>query len=155
MGISSNAIKFLGLTFDGELVGLLVLGHHHRKVGAKTITRLCFKSGIQIIGGSSRLFKACKQYCKDNNIHELVTWSDNRWSEGNVYMKTGFSLEAELPPDYSYVNLKNSKKRISKQSQKKSKTGCPQNQTERSWCAERDLARIWDCGKKRWKLIVD
>ena len=155
MGISSNAIKFLGLTFEDSLVGLLVLGRHHRQKGAKTITRLCFKSGVQIIGGVSKLLKACKQYCKDNDISELVTWSDNRWSEGNVYEKTGFSLDAELPPDYSYVNLKSSKKRISKQSQKKSKTGCPSTQTEREWCAEHDLARIWDCGKKRWKLIID
>ena len=155
MGISSNAIKFIGLTFEGVLVGLLVLGRHHRKKGAKTITRLCFKSGIQIVGGVSKLLKACKQYCKNNNINELVTWSDNRWSEGNVYAKTGFSLDAELPPDYSYVNLKSSKKRISKQSQKKSKTGCPVGKTEREWCAEHDLARIWDCGKKRWKLILD
>lgn len=154
MGMSSNAINFLGLTFDDELIGLLVLGRHHRKIEVKTITRLCFKSGVQIVGGVSKLLKACKQYCKDNNISELVTWSDNRWSEGNTYKKTGFSLDAELPPDYSYVNLKSSKKRISKQSQKKSKTGCPMNKTEREWCAEHDLARIWDCGKKRWKLII-
>jgi len=41
-------------------------------------------------------------------------------------------------------------KRISKQSQAKNKNGCPINTTEREWCLELGLARIWDCGKKRW-----
>ena len=41
---------------------------------------------------------------------------------------------------------------MSKQSQKKSNTGC-QNMTEHQWALEHGLARIWDCGKKRW--IID
>ena len=86
----------------------------------------------------------------DNKIKEIISWSDNRWSVGSVYRKLGFVLAEELKPDYSYVDLKRPHRRISKQSQQKKKTGCPQGMTELEWANQRGLSRIWDCGKKRW-----
>lgn len=32
-----------------------------------------------------------------------------------------------------------------------SKTGCPGGVTERQWSLEHGLARVWDCGRKRWR----
>ena len=57
--------------------------------------------------------------------------------------------DKEHPVDHFYWDLKSNCYR-SKQSQKKSSTGCPQGMIEREWCKQRDLYRIWDCGKKRW-----
>ena len=46
------------------------------------------------------------------------------------------------------------KRNLTKQSQKKSNTNCPKDKTEYLWAKERGFARIWDCGKKRWKIII-
>jgi hypothetical protein len=143
-----------GLFHEEELVGVVDLGRHHRKKDAKTaiLTRLCFKAGVQIVGGSSKLFKACVKWCSNNGIDNIVSWSDNRYSDGTVYEKLGFKRKEELPPDYYYVNMKNPKRRLSKQSQSKKNSDCPKGMTELDWANSRGLSRIWDCGKVRWEF---
>ena len=105
--------------------------------------------GWQIVGGASKLFSAGVKWCKENLYGKIISWSDNRWSNGNIYIKLGFDLEKNMPPDYSYVD--NSKHiRLSKQSCKKSDINCPPDVTEKKWMINNGFARIWDCGKKRW-----
>ena len=156
-GKNHLSLVCFGLFYENELVGVVDLGRHHRKKNKETIvlTRLCFKKGYQIVGGSSKLFKCCINYCKENNIKNIISWSDNRWSDGNIYKNLGFILEEELGPDYGYVDNKNPKKRISKQSQKKSNSKCPENMSEFEWANFRGLSRIWDCGKIRWNFIIN
>lgn len=114
------------------------------------LDRLCFKDGIQIVGGASKLFSRCIKWAKEKNHKEILSFSDNRWSLGNVYVALNFEKGKEYSPDYSYVNMKSPTERLSKQSQKKSVVKCPENMTEYQWALERGLSRIWDCGKKRW-----
>jgi hypothetical protein len=148
-GHNNLGIFFCGLFYNDELIGIMSLGRHHRGNGI-TLDRLCFKDGVQVIGGSGKLFKQCILWAKDKGYKKIITWSDNRWSFGRVYEKIGFKLDKILSSDYSYVNIKLPYQRISKQSQKKSNTLCPSNITERDWSMQNGLARIWDCGKKRW-----
>jgi hypothetical protein len=155
-GKNSLSLVCFGLFYENELVGVVDLGRHHRKKEKETLvlTRLCFKEGYQIVGGSSKLFNCCINYCKNNNIKNIISWSDNRWSDGKIYKNLGFVLEEDLGPDYYYVNISNPKKRISKQSQKKSNSNCPENMTELEWANYRGLSRIWDCGKTRWNYNI-
>lgn len=144
---STRGSKYFGGLFHNEvLVGAMSFGSHPRK-NELVLDRLCFKQGITVVGGASKLFK----YMLANlNVSSIISWSDNRWSAGGVYSELGFTKDAELPPDYSYVQIKNPKCRQSKQSQKKGNTACPEGKTERVWNLERGLTRIWDCGKIRW-----
>lgn len=152
---SSRHIKAaFGLSYKGELVGASSIGLHHRFKDRITLDRFCFKLNTQVVGGAGRLWSACKKWMVDNAFERVITWSDNRWSNGSLYKKLGFTLEEEIKPDYSYVNLAKPYYRLSKQSQKKSNTNCPTNKTEREWAAENGLARIWDCGKKRWAFEI-
>lgn len=144
-----------GLFYENELVATMILGHHHRKgkdSDSIVLNRLCFKSGIQVIGGASKLFKKCTQWSKNNQYKKIISWSDNRWSQGNVYNALGFTLEKELGPDYSYVNVLKPYKRLSKQSFKSKKFG---ELTEKEWADQNGYARIWDCGKKRWVFDIN
>jgi hypothetical protein len=152
----SNRLGFLffGLFYLDELVGVISLGRHHRQYKVTVLDRLCFKSGISVVGGSSRLFSRCLDWAVENNCNEIISFSDNRWSLGKVYSAMDFVLEKEYRPDYSYVEVARPEKRISKQSQKKKVVNCPEHMTEYEWAAERGLARIWDCGKKKWKKVV-
>jgi hypothetical protein len=145
-----------GLFYNNEMIGVVSLAQHHRQSDKHQIVlnRICFKSGVQVIGGAGKLLAACKSWCKNNNYATIITWSDNRWSEGNMYSKLNFSLDTDLPPDYSYVDTKQ-RIRVSKQSCKKSNTQCPPDMTEKKWLLNNGLARIWDCGKKRWICNVD
>lgn len=154
LGKGKNPKISFGLYFNNELLGLISLNRHHRDNYKDKIilSRMCFKSGYQILGGASKLLSACVNWSK-NVYTSIISWSDNRWSMGSIYETMGFVKIKDLPPDYSYVLKKGgSLQRLSKQSCKKCFTNCPDTKTEREWMSELGYARIWDCGKKTWEL---
>lgn len=152
-GLKKNPPKFkyFNLRFNGEIVASTLASGHHRKNSNKDIVlrRMCFKQGCNISGGANRMFKAMKQWAKEEGYSRIISWSDNAWTEGRIYETLGFIMEEEMGPDYFYWDMAN-KCYKSKQSQQKKATGCPEGMTEREWCIKRGLYRIWDCGKKKW-----
>ena len=146
-GKSPNYFKSWGLFFENQLVASTSLGAHHRQGhNDYVISRLCIADGYSVVGGASRLLKQAIKFSQAEE-KKLITWSDNRWSQGMAYKNAGFVLEKELKPDYSYVSMKDTKKRLSKQSQKNKR---PPGVVLDEWEVENGLAKIWDCGKKRW-----
>lgn len=139
---------YFGLYYKDDLVGVISYSLHHRNSKDLVLDRMCFKRGTSIIGGAAKLVSFSLDYIQQ----PIISWSDNRWSLGQVYKNCGFVLDSDLPSDYSYVKISNPKKRISKQSMTKSKIKCPQSLTEKEYCEQLGYARIWDCGKKRWIL---
>lgn len=153
---TANHIISYGLFYKNELIGLITGSIHHRKCEEKVLVlnRMVFKHDISIAGGASKLLKKLMSFAKENGYRKIISWSDNRWSEGNVYKKIGFNLKAEYPPDYSYV-LK--EKRYSKQSLTKKvlkKKGAIGN-TEKEMALSLGYRRIWDCGKKKWEIDLN
>lgn len=148
-GSSPSIVRF-GLFFKNDLVALITGGHHHRIKGQFVLNRLCFKAGVTVVGGASKLNKALENWAKNKGFDAVVSWSDNRWSEGDVYRALGYTLEKELPPDYIYFDNKG--KIYSKQScQKKNliKKGAI-GSTEKEMAISLGYDRIYDCGKKTW-----
>jgi hypothetical protein len=152
LGGSNRAVAAWGLFEEQELIGAITVAPHHRKTerNALVLDRLCFKTGVHVPGGASRLMKAVEDYGRKESFAEVISWSDERWSEGRVYLALGFVREKTYGPDYQYVDLPDGLHRYSKQSQKKSAVKCPSGMTEFAWAQERGLARIWGCGKVRW-----
>lgn len=152
-GKVSSVDLAMGLFSKDLLVGVISFGKHHRGMDCIVLNRLCFLENYSIRGGSSKLLKKSINWLKTNTKYDtMISWSDNRWSEGNVYKTLGFTLEDELPPDYSYTT--GNAKRFSKQScQKKHllKKGATGN-TESEMAESIGYKKIWDCGKKRWIL---
>jgi hypothetical protein len=145
---STNTIKLAAaLTFNNEVVGVMSFGRHPRDNSIVVLDRLCFKDNTSISGGASRLFSFL---LKESKLEKIISWSDNRWSYGNVYSSLNFKAAKELKPDYSYYD-KSKSIRVSKQRQKKSNTGCSKNVTEATWSKQHNLYRIFDCGKIRWE----
>jgi len=151
-GPNRLAVVYFGLLHDDELVGVVSLGRHSRQISKNRIVldRLCFGTDICVRGGASKLFKACVEWAKTHHYDEIISFSDNRWTQGGVYSVLGFTLEKEYKPDYSYVDTNDPLVRLSKQSQKKSSAKCPKGMTEYDWAKVRGLERVWDRGKKRW-----
>ena len=144
----------VGLYHNDELVGVTTFNYHHRDKDKFVLDRLAFKTGFRISGGVSKMLKLGVEYCKANGIDKIITWSDNRWSTGKVYLACGFQLDSELDPDYYYIKLSNPKERLSKQAHTKKKIGCPEGLTEYEYMKELGYDRIWDCGKKRFIINV-
>jgi L-amino acid N-acyltransferase YncA len=156
----TNVDISFGIYFKDDLLGIMTGSKHHRQGYGSTLVlnRLAFKDDVQVVGGSSKLLKALIEYGKTNKYRELISWSDSRISQGNVYEKLGFELTEELPPDYSYVD-NNQNKRQSKQANKKKcliKKGAigDMTMTERNLALTLNLHRIYDCGKKRWTILL-
>ncbi len=153
-GNTSMAVAFGLYREDEELVAVITGNKHHRYGFEDTfvLNRLAFKSNTSVSGGSSKLLKRLVEYTKEKGYKKLISWSDNRYSEGRVYKKLGFELEQESKPDYSYI-VKN-QKRASKQScQKKHlvEKGAV-GETEHEMARSLGYTRIYDCGKKRWSF---
>lgn len=143
---------YINLIYDNRVIASLVGSRHHRQNrgdDAIVLSRLCFADGVNLQGGSSKLFKKFVDWARINGYRRIISWSDNAWARGNVYSVLGFVLAKEYSSDYFYWDVKN-RCYVSKQSQQKGKTGCPVGMTEREWCLDRGLHRIWDCGKKLW-----
>ena len=70
---------FFGLFFQEELVGAISLGRHNRQIQDIVLDRLCFADGIQVIGGSSKLFKKCIDWAKTNNYKKIITGLGTPW----------------------------------------------------------------------------
>lgn len=136
---------YFGIYYGDELLGVVSLNSHHRNV-ANTIVldRLCFKDGVQVVGGAGKLLKRCIDWSKDNNYTKIVSWSDNRYSQGNVYEKVGFTMEEELKPDYKYVDM------LSYDSPLISKQAMKTKEKDKEFME--NYGKIYDCGKKRYAI---
>lgn len=153
-GITKSTVYF-GLFHEDELVGVMSFGPHHRQGHLELVLdRLSFLPYIQIVGGAAKLLKVGTVWAKEKGFTAIISWSDNRISNGNVYEKMGFVNDGELNPDYSYVNKSDPQCRIGKQSMTKKKLKCGENQTEKERAEELGFYQIWDCGKIRWKLTL-
>ncbi len=137
-GSDKRAKLSYGLFHDSVLIGVITYSLHHRYSNQWTLSRLAFLQGLQIIGGASKLFKNSVSYVPSDRI---ISWSDNRWSTGDVYKKLGFEPEANLLPDFFYINRT---KIIKKQSAKN------HEKTDRD-----KYLKVYDCGKIRWTFVKD
>lgn len=140
----SRITNAYGLIHNDEIVSCMTFGKHHRNNSIMVMNRYCGKYDVRVIGGASKLIENA---CRFMNVDELITWSDNRWSDGNLYKSIGCELEQILGPEYDWTNFY---ERYSKQSRKKSSTKQPIHLTEKEYNESLGLSRIWDCGKMRW-----
>ncbi len=142
--------------YAGDVVGAITFTSHHRATTDTSIvlSRMCFAPGVQVVGGASKLVSAMIPTLRAAGYTQVVSWSDNRWSDGGVYRQMGWTRDAELDPDYSYVDLTRRGVRHSKQSCRKTAIKAVPGETERQRITALGLSRIWDCGKVRWILKV-
>ena len=146
-GWCPSSIK-LGLYNKGELVSLMTFGKSRHFIGSGKyeweLLRFCNKLDTTVIGGASKLFS---YFIRNYKPTSIVSYSDRRWSEGNMYNKLGFTLSHYSKPNYFYVidnvrkNRFNFRKKILVE-----KYNCPMEMSERDFCKEKKWYRIYDCG---------
>lgn len=134
-----------GILIDNEnaIYSAMSFSKHPRNNTEIVLSRYCVKNNYTIVGGAQKLFYNIIPTFTSN----IKTWSDNRWTQGNLYTKLGFKQVCQLPKDYYYVKNGN---RIHKQKMTKKILGCNEFQTEYERAQELGFDRIWDCGKISW-----
>lgn len=142
------------LKYNNEIVGAMSCGRHPNPVddsNMAVLNRLAFKAGVTVSGGASKMFKKFKEAAKLMEVCEIITWSDNRWSDGNIYKVMGFELNRAdsrkagrgLSDGSIYYEkyVTYAGKRITKEREKILKSNGIED-----W----QFGKIYDCGKKRW-----
>jgi very-short-patch-repair endonuclease len=142
---------YYGAYYDNELVAMMSFSNTRNNKEIQ-MNRFCLKNGVIISGIANRLLKA---YITDYDINEIVTYSDNRYSDGGIYRQMGFEMVNTILPDYSYVKgMERLHKSGFKKSNIASKFGMDMStKTEREAMEELGFVRIYDCGKVKWKFV--
>jgi very-short-patch-repair endonuclease len=138
-----------GAYYNGDLVAVMTFSNTRDNTGIQ-MNRFCLKNGVIISGIANRLLKA---FVTDNpEVNEIVTFSDNRYSNGGIYEKMGFEKIHDVSPDYNYIK---GNKRYHKAGFRKSAIARKfdidmTDKTEKQAMKELGYEVVWDCGKVKW-----
>ena len=104
-----NAYYKYALFFDNEILAIATFSKGRKmnrlsseKRGFELIS-FCCKKNISVTGGLSKLLKA---FVIDLQPGDIMTYVDKDWSEGKAYLKIGFKLHSETPPQSFLFNTK-------------------------------------------------
>ena len=149
----------LGLFHRGKLVSVMTFGSYRISLGNKDksqnkweLLRFSNENGYLIVGGASKLLK---NFIKNYNPEEIVSYCDRRWSTGNFYEKIGFCREAETKVNYWYVKNGIREGRFKYRKDQLVKEGYSKEKTESEIMEERGFLKIYDCGSFKFKMRID
>jgi hypothetical protein len=147
-GKRTSSIR-IGLYYEDSLVS--VMGFAKSKTEYE-MTRYCSKLYTKVIGGANKLFKYAIMNC---GITDVVSYSDIRLFEGEMYNTLGFDHSHNSMPNYFYFKSNNSylHSRVAFQKHKlESKlTKYDVCKSEYQNMVDNGYHRIWDCGNRVWK----
>ena len=147
----ARASMHLGLEFNGILVSVVSLSRTHRFTNKNVIEIVRFaNTNALVIGSFGKLLKEIKIRFPDHNIS---TYADLRYGDGNVYNKTGFRQTHITKPGYWYFINGRIDHRLNWTKQRLVKQGYPKHKTEREIMDELKALRIYDCGHKHYEWI--
>lgn len=108
MNSTSSAYNY-GLYFKNELLAVASFSKG-RKMNrlpedkrSFELIRFCCREGITVTGG---LTKLVKNFCREKNAGDIMTYVDKQFSSGESFAKAGFVRHSETEPKFFLVNKK-------------------------------------------------
>lgn len=150
-GYTNAPIRY-GLYNDTEMLGIITFGKPRFSSNYEyELIRLCWKPGVNVVGGFERLFK---HFVTEHNPSSIVTYSDISKFTGNSYLRVGFkaSIGDLTSPNYVWVGLKDysTLSRYQTQKHKLIELGLGDvGDTEASIMENLGYIRMYDCGNLR------
>lgn len=145
-------------TKDNVLIAVMNFCWDRYSRTSGTVELLRFASSRHVVGGASKLLKFYIRN-KDPEVTTIISYSDRRWSEGNLYRQLGFSLVRASTPSYFYVDpsrgVRMNRQRFQKHRLKEMLSIFDPSKTEVENCKMNGLFRIFDCGTHKWELKLD
>lgn len=115
-----------------------------REEGTVLWHRACWDHRYRAWEPHGRMLSTAIPELKKMGFKRIVTFSDNRFHTGNLYLSLGFTLEKEIPPDYGYTNGMVRKSKYALR--------VPAGVDEKEAAAAAGWHRIWDAGKRRFSF---
>lgn len=121
----------------------------------KTIDKelLRFATKGSVVGGFSRLLKAFK--LNNPDCKTLISYADRRWSEGNIYLNSGFEFAGNTRPNYAWYKNLNKVTRYDSQRHKLNdlfSEEFPETLSESDIMRSKGYWRVYDAGNSKWIL---
>lgn len=134
-----------GLMYNGNLVAVMTfIKRSERKFELNR-----YATSERVVGGFSKLLK----HFKDNHSwNEIVSFADLRWSTGNLYKTTGWTLEKTLRPDYYWCrngqrwHKFNFRHKFLKERLEHYDATLSENEN----CKKNGFSKIYNCGLERY-----
>lgn len=141
---SASAKYYFAAYFNDIIVGAMLFGQPTRQnIDGIELKRFCVHNDYEIYGLGSWMLKRAFE----NGVTKpIVSYSDNRLHNGELYKKLGFKKVGESRQDYYWTK---DNKRYHKSSLRKPKE-CDITETELR--TAQNYHRIWDLGKTKWIL---
>jgi GNAT superfamily N-acetyltransferase len=108
------------------------------------LARMCFLKDSSIRGGASKLLSHVKEVAKKDGFSGLLSYSELRYGEGNVYKNCGFELVDETTVNYGYSDATRRYDRFKFRAQP--------GKTEKQVAQEADVRTVWGSGNKIYLL---
>lgn len=162
-----DAARFLdSYHIQGKASGSLYAALKSKDTGEMVAVSVWRKSGENLYldryatsciipGGMGKLLSYARKWGKEQGCNEIVTFSDNEISDGDLYLKLGFTLDKELPVDYKYIYKGKRKHKFGfrlKRFREDDDLDFEESLTESQLAQINHIPRVWDCGKMRWTL---
>ena len=122
------------------------LGHTEETEYDYELSRFASSYHYMVVGGFSKLLSYFK---KNYEWEKIVTYADRRWSEGNVYLKNGWTFTHNSKPSYWYTDGKNRYHRYNYRKtelQKRFPLHYSEDKTEKQIMNEMGYRRLYDAG---------
>lgn len=151
-GAPKQADYTIGLVFKEEVVCAMSFNKARFGNGDFELTRYACLPDTNIRGGFSKLLK---NWCKNNQSCELVSYVDHRIGVGESYLLAGFKKVNDVQPSYFWnKGFKNINKRKARHSKLATLLGdmYDPNKTEKQNMERAGWSRVWDCGKTKFVL---
>lgn len=150
----------LALSINNEVVSVMTFGKMRNVLGNSSkqyeyeMYRFC--SSVNVIGGASKLLT---YFIKKYSPKKITSYSDRRWSNGDVYNKLGFHLKSYTPPNYFYIKYgycdRHSRYGFTKHKLSNKLENFDETLTEWENMQLNGYDRIWDCGHGKWELLIN
>lgn len=111
-----------------------------------SIKRFAIKQNTHVPGGFTKLLKQSKQWCYENNIIQINSYSYKDAAYCGLYGNNGFTYVKDTKLDYFYTNGKSRFHRWNYRAQN--------GLSERAFAEQEKVYRVYGCGNKLWKLIL-
>lgn len=148
-----NGACYVGLMHNGQLVSAMSFGKpRYSRIADSELLRYASLLNHTVVGGASKLLK---HYVNSYSPQKIISYSDRRYSQGNLYEQLNFKWYARSKPSYhytnDYVNL-NSRHRFQKHKLSSLLEHFDPELTEWQNMKANAYDRVWDCGTDTWIL---
>lgn len=147
MGKARSNVR-VGLFYQNKLVSVMTFSKSNisRKISGWELNRFSSELNTIVVGGASKLFN---YFVNKYQPEKIVSYSDNRWSNGELYSLLGFKKVSFGTANYWYIDS-TWQQRIHRYTLRKNKNDDPLL-SEYENRKKQGYHRIWDCGSSKWE----